>query len=49
MDDNDITEIVGWPTEPEMVKYRRIAKAAAQEEREIAEAIRERSNTKYPP
>lgn len=28
--DNEITAIVGWPTEPEMVKYRAIAKAATE-------------------
>lgn len=34
MDDNDITAIVGWPTEPQMVKFRRVAAAAAAAERE---------------
>lgn len=29
MDDNDITAIVGWPTEPEMVRFRAVASAAA--------------------
>ena len=28
MTDDKITELVGWPTEPEMVKYRKIAAAA---------------------
>lgn len=34
MDDNSITAIVGWPTEPEMVKYRAVAQAASLAERE---------------
>jgi hypothetical protein len=34
MDDNDITAIVGWPTEPEMAKYRMVASAAEAAERE---------------
>lgn len=34
MGDNEITAIVGWPTEPQMVKYRAIADAAMKFERE---------------
>lgn len=34
MGDNEITAIVGWPTEPEMVKYRKVAAAATAMERE---------------
>lgn len=34
MSDNEITVIVGWPTEPEMVKFRAIAAAAEKAERE---------------
>jgi hypothetical protein len=33
MDDNEITAIVGWPTEPEMAKFRKVAAAAAAAER----------------
>ena len=28
MTDDEITAIVGWPTEPEMLKYRKVAAAA---------------------
>ena len=34
MTDDEITAIVGWPTEPEMLKYRKIASAAEAAERE---------------
>ena len=34
MTDDEITAIVGWPTEPEMVKYRRVSTAAVATERE---------------
>ena len=39
MDDNEITAIVGWPTEPEMVKYRAVAAAAAIAEREACAQV----------
>ena len=39
MNDNDITQIVGWPTLPEMVKFRAVAAAAIAEEREACAAI----------
>ena len=38
MDDNSITAIVGWPTEPEMVNYRAVANAAITAEREACAA-----------
>ena len=38
MGDNEITAIVGWPTEPQMVKYRAIADAAMKVEREACAA-----------
>ena len=34
MNDNEITAIVGWPTEPEMAKFRKVAAAAEAAERE---------------
>ena len=34
MNDNEITAIVGWPNEPQMVKYRAVAAAAEKKERE---------------
>ena len=34
MTDDKITAIVGWPTEPEMAKYRAVAAAAEAAERE---------------
>lgn len=34
MDDNEIIAIVGWPTEPEMAKYRKVAAVAVAAERE---------------
>ena len=34
MNDNEITAIVGWPTEPEMAKFRKVAAAAVAAERE---------------
>ena len=42
MDDNAITYIVGWPTEPEMVKFRAVAAAAIAEERERCKKACER-------
>ena len=34
MDDNEITALVGWPTEPEMAKFRKVVAAAEAAERE---------------
>ena len=34
MGDNEITAIVGWPTEPEMAKFRKVVAAASAAERE---------------
>ena len=34
MKDDEITAIVGWPTEPQMAKYRSVAAAAEAAERE---------------
>lgn len=48
MTDNEITEIVGWPTLPQMEKFRAVAKAAAAKEREVCaevcEAIQSKTN-----
>lgn len=34
MTDEEITAIVGWPTEPQMSRYRKVAEAAAAAEGE---------------
>ena len=34
MGDNEITALVGWPTEPEMAKFRKVVAAAEAAERE---------------
>ena len=39
MDDNEITAIVGWPTEPEMAKFRKVVAAASAAERERCAAV----------
>lgn len=41
MDDNEIIAIVGWPTEPEMAKYRKVAAAAVAAERERCAKVAE--------
>lgn len=42
MNDNQITEIMGWPTEPEMKKYRKLVLATiAESEAQYATSIKE--------